>query len=227
MKKSKIITAITIAISCVSAQAAEEARGFYVFGNIGTNFVTLDAVRNAGEKLQRDNPGMHLDTTQQKSGAMGEIGGGYRFNRYLALEASYADLGTSVSTLWANGGEGSSGRTEETAAWKAERFSVLGTLPVTERFEIYGKLSLNNVHGDYTLATTVRNAAGHRFDTEAKMSETELRGGLGLGAAFALNKHWVLRGEYEYIGKGSTESKDLKPEASAMMLVKAGVAYRF
>ncbi|KMN83032.1 hypothetical protein VK98_06000 [Chromobacterium sp. LK11] len=193
----KLITASVLSLAALSAHAADP--GLYVFGNTGYNFSKFNSDTRAA-----------VIKDAKAAGAIWELGAGYRFNQYLATELSYANFGKSKAMLSANSQSSDSSLRSEAA-----RIAVLGILPVTESFEVYGKVSLNRVQSTWK-----------GLNQTEKRNET--RAGVGLGAQYHLSKNLALRGEYEYI-----TGKDLKKDGYTVAkntgsnVLKAGVSFSF
>jgi OOP family OmpA-OmpF porin len=86
---------------------------------------------------------------------------GYQLNRNIGIEVGYADFGslTTGGTLF---GVPSAARTD-TTAWD---FTLVGTLPITDRFSFYGKLGVFRYDSDATMsgaATGTASAKGTAF----------------------------------------------------------------
>jgi OmpA-OmpF porin, OOP family len=122
--------------------------------------------------------------------------GGYRFNRYVAAEASYIDWGeVTASTTSAR----------VSADQHSYGLAAVGTLPVGQGFELFGKLGF--VHTEQqTRLNAARSSSVDRDETEFHY---------GLGVKYAFTRNWALRGEWENTDK-------LKVE-----LLSIGVEYRF
>lgn len=127
-----------------------------------------------------------------------KILGGYRFNRYLAAEATYIDWGEVSATVRITA---TGQRIDVAASQVSYGLAAVGTLPLGERFELFGKAGFLNTEQETTSARTVTR------------DETELHYGLGMKYAFSRN--WALRGEWE-------NTEKLKVE-----LLSIGVEYRF
>ena len=195
----KLITVSVLSLAALSAHAADT--GAYVFGNTGYNFSKPES--GSRNVILKD---------AKAAGTVWELGAGYRFNQYLATELSYADFGKSKAngSFMGNTGSGS-------VATKAERIAVLGILPVTQDFEVFGKASLNNVHTKLKI---------DRF-TNQTFNDTRL--GLGFGAQYQLHKNLSLRGEYEYIAGNDFQLPGGQSvvKTSATSVLKAGISYHF
>ncbi len=118
--------------------------------------------------------------------------GGYRFNRYVGVEATYVDWGEVTA---------STNTARVSAKQNSYGLAAVGTMPLGERFELFGKAGFLNTEQETTSTRTVTR------------DETELH--YGLGVKYAFTRNWALRGEWENTDK-------LKVE-----LLSIGVEYRF
>lgn len=122
---------------------------------------------------------------------------GYQFNRWVSAELGYVDLGKAnyVANLTSNFGAGNEqfsvhGR----FLTSGPTLAVLGTIPLGDRFEIYGRGGL------YFADTRFRRKAifadGTQESHEQKAGTQELFG--GLGASWNINADYSLRLEGTY-----------------------------
>jgi OmpA-OmpF porin, OOP family len=123
--------------------------------------------------------------------------GGYRFNRYVGVEASYVDWGEVTASL--NTGA------QVAADQHSYGLAAVGTIPLGPGFELFGKAGFVKTEQE-----TRRISPG---PSTVNRDETEFHYGLGAKYAFASN--WALRGEWEKTDK-------LKVE-----LLSFGLEYRF
>lgn len=132
---------------------------------------------------------------------------GYDFNQYLAVEGGYAHLGKSSN----NYGSVASTHSNKSALFVA----VKGTLPLSERFDLFGKIgpSYNMIDQSVTvLGTPIGTNDSKRM---AVM--------YGVGAEFAATKQLGVRVEYEHFGKfGGNNSFSTRTS-----LWSTGVNYKF
>jgi len=124
--------------------------------------------------------------------------GGYRFNRYVAAEGSYVDWGEATAST-ASGAQA-------LARQHSYGLAAVGTLPLGERFELFGKAGFLITEQE----TEARNVAR---PSVVSRDETELH--YGLGARFLFTRNLGLRGEWENTDK-------LKVE-----MLSIGLEYRF
>ncbi|SUX54440.1 Outer membrane protein P5 precursor [Chromobacterium vaccinii] len=113
---------------------------------------------------------------------------------------------------------GNGGKTTASMALRAERVAVLGILPVADNLEVFGKLSLNNVHADAKFQNSEGSFSGKKSNVKA---------GVGFGASYAVNKNLSVRGEYEYIAARYQVGDDAGLKTNGINLFKAGLSYQF
>ncbi len=123
--------------------------------------------------------------------------GGYRFNRHVGVEASYIDWGEVTATF--NAGA------QVAAKQHSYGLAAVGTIPVAERFELFGKAGLLKTEQE-TRRITPAPLTVNRDDTEFHY---------GVGVKYAFTRNWAVRGEWEKTDK-------LKVE-----LLSIGVEYHF
>jgi opacity protein-like surface antigen len=130
---------------------------------------------------------------------------GYRFNRYLAVEASYIDLGAAnyeaeglvdagagVEPMWAAASVSSAG----------PALSVVGILPINANWEVYARAGAYYGTNEYTERWSALAGSLGYSDSE---SSTELL--WGVGGAFHFGEHWSAKAEYQQIPKvGSSDA---------------------
>ncbi|QQP99645.1 porin family protein [Lysobacter enzymogenes] len=152
--------------TAANAQGAGEREGFYAYGGVGAATTQWDAKRSALPAGQK--------RSQDKGSTSFVLGGGYRFNRYFAVEGSYHDLFGEVSRRGLGDYD-----------TRSLQLSALGILPIGERFEIFGKASVGRARNEFT---PVRGAVGL-----GKASETVNIAALGVGANYHFTDQFALR----------------------------------
>ena len=104
--------------------------------------------------------------------------GGYRFNRYFALEGSYIDWGEVTASV---------GAANVAADQRSFGLAALGSLQLGPRFSVFGKLGL--------LSTEQETRRINPNPSTFQRDETELH--YGVGATYSLASNWSVRGEWE------------------------------
>jgi OOP family OmpA-OmpF porin len=178
---------LAVAASGASAQGIHPDAGFYVGGGLGQSKF----------KEWCNTDGSVTFASCEDTDTSWKLLGGYRFNRYVAAEASYIDWGE--VTVGTNTGA------RAAATQSSYGLAVVGTFPIGEGFELFGKAGFLKTEQE-TRRITPRPST---FDRD----ETELH--YGLGVKYAFTRNWALRGEWENTDK-------LKVE-----LLSIGIEYRF
>ena len=170
--------AVAIALIAGGGLGATGARsqesGFYLGGSLGQARFTEWCV---------DDPSVL--SCDDKDSAW-KIFGGYRFNRYFAVEGTYVDWGTASGTVAAPGGPRSVSA-EQTSMGVA----AVGSFPFTPEFSVFGKAGFLLTEQETPASSTTQR------------DETELHYGLGLSFAFVPG--WAARAEWERTDKLKVE----------------------
>lgn len=146
-----------------TAVLAETQPGFYVGAGVGK------------ASIEVDDTGFDADDTAFK------VFGGYNFNQYFAVEATYFDGGKPDERF-------GSGVVE--AATDGVNASAVGRLPIGDVFSLFAKVGFASY--DVEVTTRIRNATVF----SATGSDEDLS--YGIGGAFDFGS-FELRGEYEAI----------------------------
>ena len=144
-----------------------------------------------------------------------KIFGGYQFNKNLAVEGGYFDLGQFGYTLYTSPPGTLSGNVK----LKGYNLDVVGLLPVTEKFSLLARLGL-----DYAEARASFNTTGagtlSRARNNANKSDTKIK--YGVGMQYALTESLGLRVEAERY-----QINDAVGHNSDVDFLSAGLLYRF
>jgi len=187
----------TIAIAAaalLAAPAFAQERGFYAGGHFGQASYanTCDELGGSGVTCDDSDTGWR-------------ILGGYQMNRHFALELAYTDLGE-VSASGPGG----------TASAEASAFEVVavGTLPLADRFALYGKAGFYRGDVDARADTVLVSGS-------ASESNTDLT--FGAGVRFDFSERAAVRLEwqrYPDMGGDDTGEDDVD-------LLSVGIIFRF
>jgi OmpA-OmpF porin, OOP family len=139
--------------------------------------------------------------------------GGYQFNRNLAVELGYADLGESNASGVQSGVNVSA--SAEVTAWDV---SAIGSFPLLDKLFAYGRAGIY-------LADTEVSATGTLAGFSRSLSESESNTGLvlGLGLKYEFLRSFAVRAEwkrYFEVGGGEVGESDVDT-------LSVGVLYRF
>jgi OmpA-OmpF porin, OOP family len=169
VNKSKSTLAIlgfaaATAFSGAALAQAEPVRGFYIGGSIGQ----MEADGNCASGDSCD----FKDTSWK-------LFGGYRFNRYLAAEGFYADLGK-ISIR--------RGTVNVSAEQTSIGAAAVGILPLGQHFELFGKLGL---------ASSSRKITGSAPGVAISDNDSGSDILFGIGASYNFTRNFGLRAEWE------------------------------
>lgn len=138
---------------------------------------------------------------------------GYRFNRYIAAEIGYVDLGEALYEAILSVDDGTETFPVEVSSRvvsSGPTAAVLGILPVGERFDVHAKAGL--YFADTRFRGRVRDV-----DFDENLLHDEAHGGerevfLGLGGAWNISNSYSLRFEYQRfldVGDDDTAETDV------------------
>lgn len=176
------------------------ADNFYIFGDVGQGKMEVD---------DEDDSKLSKTTTSYS------IGAGYDVNKFLAIEVAYRDLGDvtdrgiefdSVNDVY---------RFVDKYTTTALQASVVGKLPISDEFNVYGRVGLASIDMDYK--STLSYEDGNNPDPETD-SVSKTRALFGIGASFDITSQLAVRAEYNQYAKWG----DLKLSA-----VTLGAVYKF
>lgn len=187
MKALTVVLGTAILAASHSVLAQQSERGWYAGVSVGQAQFS-DACAKVGTGV----------SCEDKDGAW-RIFGGYEFNRNLAVEIGYADLGEAKGSGTIGGGINIQGNSKATA------FDVVGVgiLPIGERFGVYGKLGLYageiSGHGTASLPNFPSSQSTTGDDSASG-------GTFGLGARYSFTRHVAARVEWQrYLDFGGTD----------------------
>ena len=156
--------------------------------SIGLLFTLLGALAQAD-----DRGGMYMGagsclyyfelggTGFDESAATVRVFGGYKMNEHVSFEMGYTSLFESSASVLGTDID------FDGSSWDV---SVRPTLPVSDKFEIFGVLGFARYDIDMTISTPLGNVS-------VSDSGTELH--YGLGGMLNLNDKWSLRGEWIFV----------------------------
>lgn len=179
----KKVFAVALLSTVFASPVIAAEKGFYVGANLGQAKASGNLVSGL--------------TTSHSDTSMGILGG-YQFNRNLAAEVQYVDLGKLAEG-------GASTKTSGMA------FSVVGILPINEMFSVFGKLGVSN--------TSVEISNSFVNETAIKTAIT-----YGLGGQYNVNNALGIRAGVDRYSVGQANSWGTD---GTYTVVSAGVVYKF
>jgi OOP family OmpA-OmpF porin len=121
--------------------------------------------------------------------------GGYRFNRYVAIEGTYANWGKVTATV--------GGSTNISAEQQSMGVAAVGSLELGPQFSVFGKLGLLMTEQEIKRSTATQT-------TTVEGDETELH--YGLGVKYRFTAKWAARAEWERTEKLKVEMLSIGAE---------------
>jgi OOP family OmpA-OmpF porin len=183
--------------AALSQAALAQERGFYLGGSLGQATLTEWCDTTAAP------PGFTLPACDDSDTAW-KFFGGYRVNRYFAIEASYVNWGEVSGVVRSPTGQ--------TLNISAEQWStgvaVVGTLPLGPQFSVFAKAGFLKTEQEIRRSTATSSSTVEGDEDEFHY---------GLGATFRFTRNWAARVEWE-----STEKQKLEAQMFSL-----GVEFRF
>lgn len=195
-----------------SAIAAQDDPGFYIGANIGQSKAKIDDARITSQ-LQ----GSGLATTSitdNDTDTAYKLFGGYKFNRNIAIEAGYFNLGQfgyTATTLPA-------GTLSGNINLDGASLDVVGMLPFTEKFSVFARLGLSYAEARDNFTSSGAVAA----PLDANPNKRFMNNKVGLGLQYDFNEALGLRGEWERYRVNDAVGRD-----GDIQLYSIGLVYRF
>ena len=182
---SRTLALAVMAVLASSAATAAE-KGWYVGGNIGESKATIDDDRIIGSLL---GAGFTTSSLAEDESDLGyKVFGGYQFNKYLALEGGYFDLGKFGFTATTVPAGSLSGEVK----FKGVNFDIVGFVPFTEKFSAFGRAGVNYAETNGTFGGT---GAVNVLDPRRSKSAADYK--VGLGLQYDFTRSFAMRAEVE------------------------------
>lgn len=170
----------------ISLMAMSQESGGYFGANIGRAQADIDEARIVDDLASAGITQTSIDEDERDTGY--KIFGGYRFNKYWALEGGYFDLGEFSFTATTLPAGTLSGRIKV----KGVNLDLVGFIPFTEKFAAFGRAGANYAEAkDKFTATGLVNV----LDPSRKERDTNYKFGVGLQYAFTPS--FAMRAEAE------------------------------
>ncbi len=158
----------------------------------------------AGRVSQSVTPGT---STETKTSTASAFVAGYDFDKHLAIEAQYDDLGTGTDTtdlgMTSSGGYNYRHFANSFVDREAVTLSLVGKFPVARRFDLVGRIGAMRWSSDVGIEN---QTDGYNATTLERVSSTKVRASgsetsgtdvsLGVGMNFTIDKYGSFRAEY-------------------------------
>ncbi|MFZ2525693.1 MAG: outer membrane beta-barrel protein [Candidatus Ferrigenium altingense] len=206
-------------IGCMSSAAALAAdQGFYAYVSAGVS----DSDRKAETDTTLRNAGAVFTSTADARDTAYKIQVGYQYNRNLAVEGGYVDLGKytyhALATVPAGATRDGNVKID---GWNLD---VVGRLPVSDAVAVFGKIGLVSYDLSYTSQCTVIACPSPNRSKRG----TPLHYGVGVDWDFGQN--WFARAEYEVyekVGEAFSTTGTTGTSRANVNVAGIGIGYRF
>jgi OOP family OmpA-OmpF porin len=201
---------VTLAVIASTCALADDG-SWYLGANMGQSRAAIDDARIAAGLVGAGvSSSSIVDNDRDRAY---KIYGGYQFNRYLALEGGYFDLGQfgfTASTV-------PPGSLSGNIKLRGLNLDLVGSLPITERFSVLGRIGANYADAQDTFSGT---GSVHVLNPNPGARDTNLK--IGLGLQYAFTDSLAMRTEIERY-----RINDAVGNKGDIDLVSVGLLYRF
>ena len=187
----RIIPLSALAFLLASPPAlAQSDRGAYLFLNLGYTSSTTRNAPSAGTEVLTGAGFTNVGERDTSTGRALGLGTGYRFNRFVAMEGAYYDLGdvhryTGTFTMQVGVAQESAGVVKTWRA-KAGELALLGSLPITQTVSLVGKVSAVHMRGKFDSDLDCTDGCTRRV---VSSSGAATSAGFGAGVAIRPEQH--------------------------------------
>lgn len=169
-----------------STLAMADDSGWYTGAGIGGTRATMEDARVTRGLL--GSGASSISVLDENTDRGYKLFAGYQFNKYIGLEGGYFDLGRFAFVATTTPAGTLSGEIK----LRGLNLDLVGTLPITQRFSVLGRLGANYADARDSFHAT---GAVHVLSPTASTRETNLK--LGLGLQYAFTDALALRAELE------------------------------
>jgi len=204
------LSLVALAILAGPWAMADDA-GWYVGASGGPSRATIDDVRITNALIGSGATSAFITDDNRDNGY--KLYGGYQFNRNIAVEGGYFDLGNfgfNATTI-------PTGTLSGNIKLKGINLDLVGTLPVTQNFSILGRIGVNRAQATDAFAGT---GLVNVLNPNPSKRENNLK--VGLGVQYAFNESLALRAELERY-----RINDAVGNKGDIDLATVGLIYRF
>lgn len=192
----------------LSPLAMAQDTGWYGGANVGQSRATIDDAR-----IRSGNPGFNSATITDDDRSTGyKIFGGYQLNKNFAVEGGYFDLGKFGYTATAPGGT-----LNGSMKVRGLNLDLVGTLPVTEKFSVFGRVGVN-----YAQTRDNFSGTGNVIVTNPNPRKNDTNYKFGAGVQYAFTDSLAMRLEAERY-----RINDAVGNKGDVDLYSVGLIYRF
>ncbi len=207
------LAAMGSGLSCtlMSSNAMADDTGWYVGGNVGQSRAKIDDERITSSLLSGGLTTTNITDRKRDTGY--KLFGGYQLNKNFALEGGYFDLGKFGYTAYTL----PTGTLDGNIKVRGANLDLIGSLPVTEKFSVFGRGGVTYAQARDTFAGT--GAVGV---TNPHPSKSAAGYSFGAGLQYAMTPALALRTEV-----ARYRINDAVGNKGDIDLVSVGLVYRF
>lgn len=210
IKASGALGLVALATFVGPVAMAQDA-GWYGGANLGRSGATIDDARINSNLLSRGFGSSTIVDDDRSNGY--KIFGGYQLNKNFAIEGGYFDLGNFGYTATTVPAGTLNGRIK----LRGLNLDLVGMLPLTEKFSVFGRAGLNYAQARDSFSGT---GAVRVTDPSPRKNGTNYK--LGVGLQYALTESLALRAEAERY-----RVNDAVGNRGHVDLLSVGLVYRF
>jgi OOP family OmpA-OmpF porin len=210
MKKMTVLHllgAAGMATFLASSAYAQDASHFYAGGSFGQSRAELDAARTTGQVL----PGVNtIGISNDRTDDAFKLFGGYQFNRNIAIESGYFDLGKSRFTTQT----APPGTLSGDSRVYGVNLDVVGTLPLTEKFSVQARVGAQHAWSQDRFNGT---GVGAGISSVNKHNDSNVK--MGLGVQYEFSPAVWIRGDWERYRIQNATSRRANVDVATVSLV--------
>jgi len=207
----KLVLAIAAFAFAAQSAIAQDAKKFYVFGQVGSANVSIDKSGDDTALIQAGAVGLSSSVNQSASAIM--LGAGFKFMPQASVEIGY--FKSSDFTYKASFAQGTATDKFSGSGFGA---NLVGYLPLGEKVDVYGKIGVWNFSVDETATIS---AAGFAQMSQSSSNTTPM---IGVGVEFKVTPEFGIRAEYDHF---NTIGDDKTIGSSSLNYFSAGLAFSF
>ena len=217
IKKAIALSGLVAATAGISPLAFAQDTGWYIGGAVGQSEADINRGELAADLTAAGLTNTGFTADEKDTGW--KLFGGYKFNKYFAVEGAYVDLGkfSASTTVTAVGGVPIAplGVRASVETKDGLYISAVGIWPVTDKFSVFGKL------GVYSIKTTLNvSVAGISLNQSDRNEDVTF----GVGVGYDFTKNFGVRGEWERFNKVGNKDKTTEGDVD---LLSVGLVYKF
>lgn len=209
-KKQRLLAIAVLAVATSPLAIAEESN-WYAGMNLGQSRAKVDDIRIVSGLLAGRFATTSIVDSDRDTG--GKIFGGYQLNHYFAFEAGYFHFGEFGFTANTAPLGSLTGRIKV----RGLNLDLIGTLPVTEKFSVFGRVGLSHAEARDTFTGT-----GLVHVVKPYLTKRDDGVKYGVGMQYAFNDAWAVRAEVE-----RHRVNDAVGNRGDIDLASLGMIYRF